>query len=203
MRIGVYGGSFNPVHVGHLIMAEQCREQARLDEIWFVPSARHPLKTDYPPAEFHHRVEMLRLAIDDQPNYRIETLENDRPGLSYTADTLDELQRQNPKAEFFLILGSDTLPEFPRWHEPRRIIERATLLVMERHPWPVVDAEALRQSLALPNEVPLRMQRVNVPLIDLASTDIRRRIAEGRSVRFMLPRIVEDYVRDKGLYSKS
>jgi nicotinate-nucleotide adenylyltransferase len=201
MRIGVYGGSFNPVHVGHLIMAEQCREQARLDEVWFVPSARHPLKTDQAPAEFRHRLEMLRLAIGDQPNYRIETLENDRPGLSYTADTLDELQRRNPNAELFLILGSDTLPEFPRWHEPRRIIERATLLVMERHPWPAVDAEALRGSLALPADVPLRMQKVNVPLIDLASNDIRRRMAEGRSVRFMLPRGVEDYIRANRLYS--
>lgn len=200
MRIGIYGGSFDPVHFGHLILAEQCREQARLDEVVFVPAARHPLKADHAPASFAHRVRMLELALADQPEYRVDTLENDRSGPSYTVDTLAEFHRLLPGAELALLVGSDCLPEFPKWREPRRILELAELVVMERHPWPVVSPEELRLSLKLPPEFALRMRQVDVPLIDLASRAIRRRVSERRSVRFMLPRVIEDYIESNGLY---
>jgi nicotinate-nucleotide adenylyltransferase len=200
MRIGVFGGSFDPVHFGHLILAEQCREQARLDQVWFLPSARHPLKLTQKYTPFAQRVAMLELAIAGQPNFRIEPLENDRPGLSYTADTLDELQRRHPDAEFSWLLGADTLEELPQWYEPQRIIERATLVVMQRPPWPLADADAVREALALPRNVNLRMQRVDVPAIDIASRDLRQRVREGRTVRFMVPAAVEDYIVKNALY---
>ena len=200
MRLGIFGGTFDPVHFGHLILAEQCREQARLDSIWFVPCARHPLKTEQTPANFVQRVAMLEAALAGLANYRIEQLENERTGPSYTADTLDELQRRNPKDELFLLLGSDTLAELPQWREPRRIIERATLVVMERHPWPPANVDDLRRALSLPAEIPLRLQRVEVPLIDISSRDIRRRVREGRSIRFMVPAEVEDFIGVSGLY---
>jgi nicotinate-nucleotide adenylyltransferase len=200
MRIGVFGGAFDPVHYGHLILAEQCREQARLDAVWFVPAAHHPFKAGPAVTPFDRRSEMLHLAVVGHPAFRVDEIEKHRPGPSYTADTLDELQRLHPDAELHLLLGSDTLPEFPRWYEPRRILRTAALVVMERPGHPVPPAEELRSALGLPAAEPLRMQQVTVPLIDLSSRDIRRRVAEGRTVRYMLPRAVEVYIAEKGLY---
>jgi nicotinate-nucleotide adenylyltransferase len=200
MRIGVFGGAFDPVHYGHLILAEQCREQARLDAVWFVPAARHPFKADTTAAPFERRVEMLHLALAGHPSLRVDEIEKDRPGLNYTADTLDELARHHPGAELHLLLGSDTLPDFPRWYEPVRIVRTAGLVVMERPGHPVPPAEELQAALRLPPDVPLRMQVVEVPLIDLSSRDIRRRVAHGRTIRYMLPRAVEVYIAEKGLY---
>ena len=118
MRLGVFGGSFDPVHLGHLILAEQCLEQARLDEVLFVPTARHPLKIDQQYSPFDQRVEMLRLAIGDRSEFRIDELENERPGFSYTADTLAILKQRRSDTELFLLIGSDCLPELPQWREP-------------------------------------------------------------------------------------
>jgi nicotinate-nucleotide adenylyltransferase len=200
MRIGVFGGAFDPVHYGHLILAEQCREQAGLDEVRFVPAARHPFKADSTVAPFERRVEMLNLAIAGHDALRVDEIEKDRPGLNYTADTLDELQRQNPGAELHFLLGSDTLPDLPKWRDPGRIVRRAALAVMERPGHRTMTADELRAALAWPPDEPLRLQRVEVPLIDLSSRDIRRRVASGRSIRYMLPRAVEVYISEKGLY---
>ena len=200
MRIGIFGGAFDPVHYGHLILAEQSREQARLDAVWFVPAARHPFKAGATATPFDRRAEMLRLATAGHPAFRVDEIEKDLPGLNYTADTLDEIQRRHPDAELHLLLGSDTLPDFPKWYDPGRIVRTAGLVVMERPGHPVPSAEELRAALALPPEAPLRMQVVEVPLIDLSSRDIRRRVAAGRTIRYMLPRAVEVYIAEKGLY---
>src|SRR3954470_23749902 len=130
MRLGIFGGSFDPVHLAHLIVAEQCREQARLDCVVFVPAARPPHKPDRVLTPLHHRVEMLTLAISGNPAFAIDELEKDRPGPSYTADTLDELRRRDPSSDLWLILGADSLYDLPRWHEPGRILEHAGLLVV-------------------------------------------------------------------------
>jgi nicotinate-nucleotide adenylyltransferase len=122
------------------------------------------------------------------------------PGPSYTADTLDELQRLHPAAELHLLLGSDTLPEFPKWYEPRRIVRTAALVVMERPGHPVTSADELRAALGLPPGEPVRLRQVAVPLIDLSSRDIRGRVQRGGTIRYMLPRAVEVYIAEKGLY---
>src|SRR5262245_27176081 len=121
MRLGIFGGTFDPVHYGHLILAEQCREQARLDEVWFVPAPRPPHKTEESLARFEQRVEMLQLALAGQPAFRIDKLEKDRAGPSYTVDTLAELQHRHAHDELFLMIGSDTLKDLPGWREPRRV----------------------------------------------------------------------------------
>src|SRR5438876_207069 len=131
MRIGLFGGTFDPVHVAHLILAEQCREQGRLDEVRFVIAARPPHKPQ-PAVPFAQRVEMLSLAISGQPAFRVEELERDRPGPSYTVDTLEELRRRHPDAELVLIIGSDSLHDLPLWYEPVRILQLAELLVTAR-----------------------------------------------------------------------
>src|SRR5207244_4892394 len=129
---GVFGGTFDPVHVGHLILAEQCREQGRLDMVLFVPAARPPHKEEVALTPFDKRVEMLALAISGQPAFRIEELERDRPGPSFTIETLTELQKQRPGDELCFIIGSDSLNELASWYQPRRILELAELAVVER-----------------------------------------------------------------------
>jgi nicotinate-nucleotide adenylyltransferase len=201
-RIGVFGGTFDPVHVGHLILAEQCREQGRLDEVWFVPSARPPHKLERPLTPFAQRVEMLALAVAGNPAFRIDPSEKDRPGPSYTADTLAEFRLRHPEAEFCLVIGSDTLADLPHWREPVRVVEQAALLVVARPNCPVPAPDELRAALRLPESVPLRQQFVAAPLIDISSRDLRRRAAEGRSLRYLVPRAVECYIAEKRLYQR-
>ncbi len=200
MRIGVFGGTFDPVHVGHLIIAEQCREHAQLDQVWFVPAARPPHKSGQELSPFDRRSDMLQLAIAGQPAFRVEEIEKDRPGPSYTADTLAELRRMHPGIELYLILGSDCLPDLPGWHDPPRIVSQANLLVTERPGFPMWSAEKLRAAIHLPDEAPLNLQIVPMPLIEIASRDLRRRVAEGRSIRYMAPNAVAAYIADKKMY---
>jgi nicotinate-nucleotide adenylyltransferase len=198
MRVGVFGGTFDPVHYGHLILAEQCREQGRLDEVLFVPAPRPPHKPQ-PRARFEQRVEMLALALAGNPVFRVEEMEKEREGLSYTVDTLAELSSRRPRGEFFLLIGGDTIRDLPQWYEPRRILELASLLVVRRPESSVPDREELRAQLGLPIDA-VRMEVIQAPLIDISSRDLRRRVGEGRSLRYLLPRAVECYIHDKRLY---
>ncbi|MBY0528195.1 MAG: nicotinate-nucleotide adenylyltransferase [Gemmataceae bacterium] len=200
MKIAVFGGTFDPVHLGHLIMAEQCREQARVDQVWFVPAARPPHKQDRTLTPFAQRVEMLQVAIAGQPAFRVEEIENERPGLSYTADTLHVLKQRHPGADLHLLVGSDSLRDLPLWREPARIVELASLLVTARTGFAVLPVEELRMLLQMPESIPVRMQVVEIPLIDISSRDLRRRAVEGRSLRYMVPRAVECYVTQHRLY---
>jgi nicotinate-nucleotide adenylyltransferase len=200
MRIGVFGGTFDPVHLGHLILAEQCREQGRLDQVLFVPAASPPHKQGQPLTPFAQRVEMLALAIAGQPAFRIDELEKDRPGPSYTVHTLEALQRRHPDAELFLPIGSDTLVDLAHWYQPARIVELAGVLVTQRPGWPVPAREEIEAALRLPEGTRLRLEVVEAPLIDIASRDLRRRAAEQRSLRYLVPRAVEAYIHDKRLY---
>jgi nicotinate-nucleotide adenylyltransferase len=200
MRVGVFGGTFDPVHIGHLLLAEQCREQGRLDEVWFVPAARPPHKDAPALTRFEQRVEMLALAVAGNPAFRIDELEKERSGPSYTADTLTELRRRHPGHEFFLLIGSDTLADLPHWYEPIRVLEQAGLLVMMRPGSAALTAEQLRRQLNMPENAPLRLQTVEAPQIDISSRDLRRRAATGSSLRYFLPRAVECYIHDKRLY---
>jgi nicotinate-nucleotide adenylyltransferase len=200
MRIGIFGGTFDPVHLGHLILAEQCREQAQLDQVWFIPSARPPHKLEQVITAFAHRVEMLALAIAGHAAFQIHDLEKDRPGPSYTADTLHELHERHPGAEFHLIIGADCLPDLPFWHEPARIAERATLLIVARPGWTIWTADQLRTALQLPREQLLRHHVAQVPLIDISSRDLRRRKTAGNSIRYFVPRAVECYIETHQLY---
>lgn len=200
MRLGVFGGTFDPVHLGHLISAEQCREQAKLDGVLFVPAARPPHKLGHELIRFDQRVEMLQLAIAGHPVFRIDEIEKNRPGPSYTYLTLEELRQRHAGAELYLIVGADSLNDLPQWVQPRRILELATLLVVPRPGWEMAELDSLQQALALPADFPLRLQMIHAPLIDIASRDIRQRIAQGRSVRYLIPRAVEAYIADKELY---
>src|SRR2546423_970337 len=167
MRLGVFGGTFNPVHLGHLILAEQCREQAKLDQVLFIPAARPPHKQDKTLIAYAQRVEMLALAISGHPTFRIDELEKDRPGPSFTIDTLARLRERHGEAELFLIIGSDTLHDLPLWYQPVGILEIAGLLIVPRPGWPIPDANETKKTLALPDSFPLRYQICDIPLMDI------------------------------------
>ena len=201
MRFGVFGGTFDPVHLGHLILAERCRQEAKLDQVRFVPAALPPHKREQALTPFEKRVEMLALAIAGNPAFAIDELEKDRTGPSYTVDTLEQLQRSRPADELAFIIGSDSLHDLHLWYQPRRILELAALLVVARADWPTFSPGELRESLQLQEDFALRYEVVEAPLVTIASRDIRRHIAEGSSVRYMIPRAVEAYIAEKGLYA--
>lgn len=199
MRIGIFGGTFDPIHMGHLILAEQCRDQAALDQVWFMPSAHPPHKADKPVTRFEQRCEMIELAIAGHPSFRVERIEKELPPPSYTAETLAELRRRDPGHEFFLLMGSDALPDLPGWYEPRRVIAQAGLVVVPRPGIMLWTAERLATALAVDvSSVQLRF--VACPMIEIASRELRRAITDGMSIRYLVPRAVEEYLRDRGLY---
>jgi nicotinate-nucleotide adenylyltransferase len=200
-RIGVFGGTFDPIHFGHLIVAEQCREQAGLTQVWFVPAARPPHKLDRPLTRFEQRVEMIELAIAGQPAFQIDELEKHRAGPSYTADTLEELRRRHPGNEFWLLIGSDTLVDLPHWRDPARVAAQAGLLVAGRPGHSIPPEAEVRSLLKVADGAPLRYQAIESPLIDISSRDLRRRVAGGRTIRYLLPRAVDSYIREKRLYA--
>ena len=200
-RIGIFGGTFDPVHLGHLIVAEQCREQASLDQVWFLPSARPPHKLEEERTPFARRVEMLQLAIAGQPAFRVEELEKDRPGPSFTADTLDEIAARQPDLSLHFILGSDSLQDLPGWYEPVRILSA-------RGAAGGGTAQASRCVLAggdPPGHEPVGPSAPAVAGGDgvadrRSSTDLRRRAAEKKSLRFQVPRRVECYIEQHRVY---
>ncbi len=200
MRIGVFGGTFDPVHMGHLILAEQCREQVKLDQVLFIPAARPPHKRETPLTRFEQRVEMLELALAGQPAFRVDELEKDRAGPSYTADTLALLKERQAGTNLFLILGADAVFDLPLWYQPHRILELATLVAVPRPGWNAPNAEEVRQALGAEAAAQLRYVSCTAPLIEISSRDLRKRVAEGRSIRYMTPRAVEAYIQEKKLY---
>jgi nicotinate-nucleotide adenylyltransferase len=201
MRIGIFGGTFDPIHLGHLILAEQCREQGRLDQVWFIPAASPPHKQGHSITSFDRRVEMLQLALAGNPAFQINELEKHRPGPSYTVDTLTELTGAHPRDEFFLLIGSDTLADLATWYQPERILRMAGLLVWLRPSHPPLNAEELRAALHLPPEIEVRLHVAEGPLIDISSSLLRRRAAAGRTLRYLVPRAVEVYVQSHQLYA--
>jgi len=201
VRLGIFGGSFDPVHYGHLLLAEYCRTQCALDQVWFVPAATAPHKQQAQAASAPHRVKMLELAIGGHETLAVSSLEVDRGGLSFTAETLESLHDEVPDRSLFLLLGADSLFDLPNWRTPARICELATLVVVARPDNPQPDYGCLAD-IATPDQIAkFRDHQVNMPLIELSSSQIRRRVATGQSIRFQTPRAVEQYIYANQLYT--
>jgi nicotinate-nucleotide adenylyltransferase len=203
MRLGIYGGSFDPVHYGHLLLAESCREQCALDEVWLLPAAVPPHKTDQTLTSARQRIEMLNLAIGGHDAFRISTIEIDRGGVSYTVDTLTGIRQQHPHAELFLLMGADTLHDLPNWRQPERVCELAVPVVVQRNGSPAPDLDVLQPIVTAARIAHIQQHQVTMPIIALTSTDIRRRVAAGMSIRFRTPRAVEKYIESNRLYADS
>src|SRR5436309_590210 len=179
MKIGLFGGAFDPIHLAHLVLAERCREDAALDEVWFLPSYKPPHKADRDLTRFEHRVEMTTLAVTGQPAFRVEPIEKELPPPNYTADTLAELRRRHPDDTFALILGADSFLDLPGWHDPARVVAQAEIIVVGRPGFfEALDEAAVGTVVrAVGREFAPRF--VEAPLIGIASRDLRRRVAEG------------------------
>jgi nicotinate-nucleotide adenylyltransferase len=191
MRIGVFGGTFDPPHVGHLIVAEFVREAVGLDRILFVPTATPPHKRDRIITPGEQRVAMVRLAIARHDPFSISDMEVRRGGVSFTADTLEELKDQHPSATLFFLLGMDNLIEFRTWKEPERILRLARLVVMTR-PGFVAGND--------PEHAAGDMEYCAVPQIGVSGSDIRTRVREGKSIAFLVTPEVRRFIESHGLY---
>ena len=200
MRLGIFGGTFDPVHNGHLLLAEQCREQCRLDQVWFIPAGIPPHKLARALASGKARAEMLELAVAGHDSLRVDRRELDRSDPCYTVETLAGLKAEDPTRELFFLMGADSLAEFPTWREPRRIVELAQLAVVNRGIAAPLDLDPMRGLVG--ESLASRIHFVTIPTVDVSSSDIRRRIGEGNSIRFMVPRSVECYIETHGLYAQ-
>jgi nicotinate-nucleotide adenylyltransferase len=196
MRLGIFGGSFDPVHNGHLALARACHAQAALDEVWFMPTAVQPLKQHGPHATDAQRVEMLNLAIDSEEAWRVCTLEIDRGGVSYTVDTLRQLHTELPEAKLYFMIGADAVRDLPHWREPREIFRLATPLIVHRAGRPDPDFAALAPLCT--NET--QPMRIEMPLVDVSSSEIRRRLAANESIEGLVPTAVAQYIAEHALY---
>ncbi|MCC3375646.1 nicotinate-nucleotide adenylyltransferase [Cohnella sp. REN36] len=191
-RIGLMGGTFDPIHLGHLLAADAAREAAGLDEVWFVPNSV-PAHKPQPGADGDERREMVEAAIGGVPYFRLEASELHRAGVSYTIDTVAELQALHPDAAFYWIVGADMRNSLPTWRRIEELAERVTFICLERPGEP-------DETATLPAFLQPKLVRAGMPQIGVSSTDIRARRREGRSIRFMVPETVRDYIERKGLY---
>ncbi len=188
MRLGVLGGTFDPPHVGHLLAASDAFEALALDRVLFIPAASHPFKAENVGGTPSQRLHMLALLIADDARFGVDAIEIERPGLSYTVDTLTAVAGRHPDAERFLLVGADVLESFAKWRQPDRVLELATLAVLQR-------GEAPRRPPAGDRIRMLRTRRVEV-----SSTEVRARVRAGRSIRGFVPDAVAAYIGAAGLY---
>lgn len=193
-RIGLLGGTFDPPHMGHLVMASEARWQLGLDRVLLVPAAAPPHKPAGPELAADDRARLVERAIAEDPWLELSRLELERPGLSYTVDTLAAMRAAEPGAALWFILGADQLLALGTWHRPERIVELARLAVVPRGGHGREELEAAAEELA-----PGRVDWVLAPEIGISSSQIRRRIATGRPIRYLVPAVVEDELRRMGL----
>lgn len=199
-KLGIFGGSFDPIHYGHLLLAETCREQCQLDQVLFVPAAVPPHKQTQSLTASRERVEMLRLAIGGHGQLAVSTIEIDRGGVSYTVDTLAALAEQYPGSLLFFLMGADSLKDLPTWREPQRLCELAVPLVVRRAGSPEPDFSVISHLVAKDRLDEIREHQVEMPIVELSSTEIRRRVSSKRSIRYRTPRAVEKFIESHGLY---
>lgn len=200
MLIGLFGGSFDPVHFGHLKLAEACLAQAKVDEVWFTPAAVQPHKPTGPRASNSQRVEMLHRALSGRTGLVTSLVEIERGGVSYTADTLRQLTRAYPDAQWRVVMGADTLHDLPTWREPREVLRRAFPLVTQRPGEPKPDFSVLAPLLEGKKLDALVESVVDMPPTDISSSEIRRRVAAGESIAGLTPDSVAEYIAAEGLY---
>jgi nicotinate-nucleotide adenylyltransferase len=193
MKLGIFGGTFDPPHIGHLIVADDVMAALNLDRIVFVPTGTHPLKRDKVEAPSHLRLKMIRAATADAERFVVDDREMRRVGPSYTADTIEELGEEFPDAEFYLLIGSDILNEIHRWHSVIKIAEQARIVVMSRADAPEDPTLA----------TDLETTRVDVTNVDISSSEIRERVRAGRPFRYLVPEGVYEIIAEHSLYRSS
>jgi len=191
MKLGLLGGTFDPVHKAHLVIAERVYETCELDRVLFVPAASPPHKNDVTITPFDHRLRMIELAIVDNPQFAASSIESLRPGKSFTTDTLAEMRRLYPEAELYWIIGADSACELHTWRDPGRLIKLAQFVVVGRPGWSLDNVDPRLHELLVP---------VEMSMMDVSSTEIRALMRKGKGIRDYVPVEVAEYIEQHGLY---
>lgn len=192
MKVGVFGGTFDPIHLGHLLLAQQALEEGQLDQVWFIPAGEPPHKRDKAITPAHHRARMVELAIEDNPAFCLSRIELEREGPSYTIDTLEELTDKYPNYRFFLIIGADMVKDLPHWYKIKKILQYVRVIGLKR---PGVSTDGL------PVEMAERVIWIREAIeTNISSTAIRERLSQGKSVRYLVPDPVCQYMKEYRLY---
>jgi nicotinate-nucleotide adenylyltransferase len=199
MKEGILGGTFDPIHIGHLIIAEEVRLRLELDEVLFIPAGEPWLKSERTLSSGEHRLEMVKLAIGTNPYFKPCTIELERPGPSYSVDTVSALRGElSSEVQLYFVVGFDSLAELPLWKEPERLVSLCHIVAVRR-PGFELDWHHLEQAIpGLSSQVMI----MDVPQIEISSTEIRQRVRNGTSIRYLVPEAVERYMLEQGLYTK-
>jgi nicotinate-nucleotide adenylyltransferase len=199
-RIGLFGGTFDPPHLGHLILASEAQYQLELTRLLWTLTPEPPHKQDQPITDIEHRLAMVNLAIADNPSFELSRVELDRPGPHYTLDTINLVAEKNPHAEIVPVIGGDSLHDLPTWHHPKELLYAAHWIGVMRRPGESANLEALERELP---GISSKVHYVDAPLLEIASREIRSRIADGRPFRYYLPDAVYHYIDQHHLYHQS
>lgn len=197
-KIGIMGGTFNPIHQGHLQMADAALKQAKLDQIWFMPSKLPPHKRTMDILDEKDRSEMIRLAIRQKKAFVFSDFELQREGITYTAETLRLLQNLHPEHQYYFIMGGDSFFQLETWYLPQEIMKRAVILAVSRDG--IKEAEMRKQAGELKRKYQADIQLLHMPKADISSSEIRTRLQRGESVRDLVPEPVREYIIEQGLY---
>ena len=199
IKIGIMGGTFNPIHYGHLIIAESVRESFCLDKVLFIPSGQPPHKPDSEVIDPEHRHEMVRRAVASNCYFEASRVEIDRKGYTYTINTLQSLREEyGREAELYFIIGADLLPELVTWKEFKNVFSMCEFIAVQR---PGYDGKSFEEALEhLKMNFDLKLNLTEAPLVDISSSDIRRRCIGGKSIKYLVPEEVEEYIVTNGLY---
>lgn len=197
-RIGILGGTFNPVHNGHLMIAENAREQFALDKVLFIPTGHSPLKHKQQITNAVHRCAMASLAVSDNPWFILDEIEVQSPKISYTYRTMSKLKEKYISSEFFFILGADSLFDFESWKNPELILENCSILAAGRKH--LREKEFMEQIEYLNKKYPQKFHPLDTTNMDVSSEEIRQRVRQGKSIRYLVPKSVENYIKEKKLY---
>ena len=199
-KVGIIGGTFNPIHIGHLIMAERAYEEFELDEILFIPEGISYFKDQSTILDKKTRIALTGEAIGDNPHFALSTIECDRAGNSYTYETLEELKSKNPDTQYYLIIGADSLVQMELWQKPENILRDAIILVAKRQ-GPTTQ-EFLDKMEDIKTKYNADIRVIPCTYIDISSTEIRERVKSGKSIRYLVPEVTENYIRKHHLYEK-
>ena len=197
-KVGIMGGTFNPIHMGHLFLGEQAYEQYQLEKVYFMPSKKPPhkdLKNIIPDTL---RRDMVELAIKGNHHFQLSTIELDREGITYTVDTLEYLKEKEKDTELYFIIGADSLYQIETWRNPKRILELATMLVATRYH--MTESTMMEQANYIKETYGARIELLEVPTIDISSKQIRERMKQNKSIKYYVPESVYEYIQKKQLY---
>jgi nicotinate-nucleotide adenylyltransferase len=197
MNIGLLGGTFDPPHIGHLVIGDQALQQLGLDEVWFTPVGQPPHKPGRRVSAAAHRVAMTRLAIATHSRFRVCEDDVDRPEPHYSLTLMQQLLEEHPQYRWTFIIGEDSLADLPKWHQPAALLDLVTLAVARR-PHSAPQMQSLREIVP---DIEQRIRWIDAPLMDLSSTELRNRIGNGQSTRYLVPRTVSEYAGEHRLYS--